>query len=109
MAPPRVGIPKQATKLFPERHEQPFDLFLVSDTLDQFDSKYVQGLTAYNINLFHVTPEHAHEITKTRRLRGIVSVPELNSGNGFQLLTGLRETVGKNTPLLVFSPLFAAA
>lgn len=109
MAPPKLSIPQSAIKLFPERSEQPFDVFLVCDALEQFDQKYVQDLTAYNCNLYQVTPEHATEIKKTRKLRAIISVPELKNGNGFELLDSLRETVGKNTPLMVFSPLFAAA
>lgn len=109
MAHRRQGIPESAQRLFPERNEQPFDVFLVCDDIHQFDQKYVKDLTAYNCNLFQVTPEHATEIQKTRKLRAIISVPELNCGNGFALLDSLRATVGKNTPLMVFSPLFAAA
>ena len=109
MVPPKLSIPQSAVKLFAERSEQPFDVFLVCDEIGQFDQKYVQDLTAYNCNLYHVTPEHAKEIKKTRKLRAIISVPELKCGNGFELLSSLQETVGKNTPLMVFSPLFAAA
>lgn len=108
MARHRQGIPESAVRLFPERSDQPFDVFLVSDELAQFNPRYVEDLTAYSCNLYHVTPEHAVEITKTRRLRAIVSVPDLKSGNGFELLDGLRANVGKNTPLMVFSPAEAA-
>ena len=108
MAHQRQGIPQSAQRLFPERSEQPFDVFLVCDELKQFDQGYVKDLTAYNCNLFQVAPEHAREIKKTRKLRAIISVPELNSGTGLELLGSLRESIGKNTPLMVFSPLFAA-
>lgn len=109
MAHQRKGIPLTAQRLYPERSEQPFDVFLVCDNINQFDAKYVQDLTSYNCNLFQVAPEAAKEIEKTRKLRAIISVPELKCGNGFELLDSLRATVGKNTPLMVFSPLFEAA
>ena len=108
MAHQRKGIPQSAQRLFPERSEQPFDVFLVCDDLNQFDAKYVKDLTAYNCNLFQVTPEHAKEIEKTRKLRAIISVPELSCCDGYALLNSLRETVGKNTPLMVFAPAEAA-
>jgi hypothetical protein len=108
MAPPKLSIPQSAVKLFAERSEQPFDVILVCDEIGQFDQKYVQDLTAYNCNLYQVKPEHAKKIKKTRKLRAIVSVPELKCGNGFELLASLRETIGKNTPLMVFSKSMAA-
>ena len=108
MAHQRQGIPQSAQRLFPERGEQPFDLFLVCDNITQFDQAYIKDITNYNCNLFQVAPEHATEIKKTRKLRGIISVPELKCGDGFELLNNLREIVGKNTPLVVYSPLFAA-
>lgn len=108
MAPPKLSIPKSAVKLFAERSEQPFDVFLVCDEIGQFDQKYVHDLTAYNCNLYQVTPEHAKEIKKTRKLRAIISVPELKCGDGYGLLNSLREVVGKNTPLMVFAPADAA-
>jgi hypothetical protein len=108
MAHQRQGIPQSAQRLFPERSEQPFDVFLVCDNISQFDQKYVQDLTGYNCNLFQVAPEAAKDIKKTRKLRAIISVPELKEGNGFELLNSLREVVGKNTPLMVFSTAEAA-
>ena len=108
MAHQRQGIPQTAQRLFPDRGEQPFDVFLVCDDINQFDQTYIKDIATYNCNIFQVTPEHANEIKKTRKLRGIISVPELKCGNGFQFLNSLREVVGKNTPLVVFSPLFAA-
>ena len=100
---PQKHVLQYAAKIYPEAAEQPFDVFFVCDTLSQFDEKYLRDMSKYNCNLYHVLPEKAERIEKNRKLRAIISVPELKCGNGFALLDGLRTHIGKNTPLMIYS------
>lgn len=84
-------------------NKKPYTIYLVCDDISQFDSKFVSEL-GESCNIIPVKPQEAGSIKKNRALRGVISVPELSVGCGFKLLSGLREILGRNTPLMVFVP-----